>query len=103
MDWGLLSYRAKSWLKFQLTAWNTGGEGVHSPYLFEWVRMVMSDKHRYYVWKDIEVCRAELLRDQRVLEQAEERSPLQEFVFIPVPVLSPSTEEISVITLVLRP
>ena len=68
MDWGLLSYRAKSWLKFQLTAWNTGGEGVHSPYLFEWVRMVMSDKHRYYVWKDIEACRAELLRDQRVLE-----------------------------------
>ena len=60
-------YRICSWLKHYLTAWNTGGEGVHSPYLFEWVRMVMSDKHTYYVWEDIEAIREDMLRDQQVV------------------------------------
>ena len=64
----MVAYRMKAWLKFHLTAWNTGGEGIHSPYLFEWVRMVMSDKHGYYVWKDIERCREGLQRDERVVE-----------------------------------
>jgi protein-L-isoaspartate O-methyltransferase len=56
-----------SWVKFHLTAWNTGGEGVHSPYLFEWVRMVMSDKHSFYGWSAIEDCRKAMLRDNREL------------------------------------
>ncbi len=68
MRWDVVAYRMKAWLKFHLTAWNTGGEGIHSPYLFEWVRMVMSDKHAYYVWKDIERCREGLQRDERVVE-----------------------------------
>ena len=63
----LLLYRLLSWLRHLLSAWNTGGEGVHSPYLFEWVRMVMSDKHAYYVWEDIEALRAEMLRDNRMI------------------------------------
>lgn len=61
-------YRIKSWLKHHITAWNTGGEGVHSPYLFEWVRMVMSDKHAYYMWHEIESVREEMLQDPRVVE-----------------------------------
>ncbi len=61
-------YRVKSWLRHQLTAWNTGGEGVHSPYLFEWVRMVMSDAHAYNIWKEIEQLRERMLVDERVLE-----------------------------------
>ena len=60
-------YRVFSWLKHQITARNTGGHGVHSPYLFEWVRMVMGDKHRYYTWDKIEQCREKMLRDNRVL------------------------------------
>ena len=68
MDYKTLIYRAKSWLKFRLTAWNTGGEGVHSPYLFEWVRMVMMDKNSFYIWGDIERCREKILRDERELE-----------------------------------
>ena len=63
----LLLYRLLSGLRHLLSAWNTGGEGVHSPYLFEWVRMVMSDKHAYYVWEDIEALRAEMLRDNRMI------------------------------------
>ena len=61
-------YRVSSWLKHQLTARNTGGHGVHSPYLFEWVRMVMSDKNTYYVWDEIEKIRQEMLKDTRELE-----------------------------------
>ena len=61
-------YRVSSWLKHQLTARNTGGHGVHSPYLFEWVRMVMSDKNTYYVWDEIEEIRRELLEDTRELD-----------------------------------
>ncbi len=67
MDFRQLTYRVWSWVKFQLTAWNTGGEGVHSPYLFEWVRMVMSDRHRYYSWDLIEDCRRKMLEDTREL------------------------------------
>ena len=61
-------YRVSTWLKHYLTAWNTGGEGVHSPYLFEWVRMVMSDKHAYRVWEDIEGVRARMLVSDQVVE-----------------------------------
>lgn len=61
-------YRVLSWLKHQLTARNTGGHGVHSPYLFEWVRMVMSDKNAYYAWQAIEDLRSELLHDTREVE-----------------------------------
>ncbi len=61
-------YRVSTWLKHYLTAWNTGGEGVHSTYLFEWVRMVMSDKHAYRVWEDIESVRARMLVSDQVVE-----------------------------------
>jgi predicted O-methyltransferase YrrM len=61
-------YRVRTWLRHYLTAWNTGGEGVHSPYLFEWVRMVMSDKHAYRVWNDIERVRAQMLASKEVVE-----------------------------------
>ena len=68
MELRVALYRAKSWLRHQLTAWNTGGEGVHSPYLFEWVRMVMMDKNSFYIWGEIERCREKMLRDERELE-----------------------------------
>lgn len=68
MNWRLVRYRVKSWLRHQLTAWNTGGEGIHSPYLFEWVRMVMSDTHSYYVWGEIEHLRENMLQDERVID-----------------------------------
>lgn len=55
-------YRVSSWLRHIVTAWNTGGEGIHSPYLFELVRMVMCDTHAYYKWADIEQRRVAMLR-----------------------------------------
>ena len=61
-------YRVRTWLRHYLTAWNTGGEGVHSPYLFEWVRMVMSDRHAYRVWEEIEGVRARMLWSEQVIK-----------------------------------
>ena len=68
MELRVALYRAKSWLRHQLTAWNTGGEGVHSPYLFEWVRMVLHDENAYYAWDKIEEVRTKMLGDEREVE-----------------------------------
>ena len=61
-------YRLESWVRHLLTARNTGGHGVHSPYLFEWVRMVMDDKNSYYVWAAIERVREQMLVDERMID-----------------------------------
>lgn len=60
-------FRVRSFLQHYLTAWHTGGEGIHSPYLFDWVRMWMYDDNAYYVWSHIEKERNRLLRDTRTL------------------------------------
>lgn len=62
------TYRAGAWLRHTMSAWNTGGEGIHSPYLFEWVHMVMYDNHSYYVWGDIEHRREAMLRAPKVID-----------------------------------
>ena len=50
-----------AFIKHFLTAWNTTGEGIHSPYLFRLVRLVMRDKNSYYCFPDIERRRETLL------------------------------------------
>ena len=47
-------YRIWTYIRHVLTAWNTTGEGIHSPSLFYLVRFVMRDRNRYYCWADIE-------------------------------------------------
>lgn len=54
-------YTALAFLKHRLTAWNTTGEGIHSPYLFELVRFVLRDTNSYYCFADIERRRELLL------------------------------------------
>ena len=68
MDWQTVIYRVGSYLRHSLTARHTGGHGIHSPYLFEWVRMVMSDENSYYAWREIEKVRANMLADTREVE-----------------------------------
>ena len=65
MDWQTAIYRVGSYLRHCLTARHTGGHGIHSPYLFEWVRMVLSDENSYYAWGEIEKVRAKMLVDER--------------------------------------
>ena len=61
-------YRLITKVWHSLSAWNTTGEGIHSPYLFEWVRMVMRDKNSYYAWEKIENERNKLLSDESEVE-----------------------------------
>ena len=61
-------FRAWAYLKHLFRSWNTGGEGIHSPYLFYLVRMLIYDENRYYCWQDIERQRRELLRSQQTIE-----------------------------------
>lgn len=68
MDLQTALYRIGSYLKHYLTARHTGGHGIHSPYLFDWVRLVMHDKHSYYTWEKIENRRQIMLTDERTVE-----------------------------------
>ena len=54
-------HRFFAFLKHCLTAWNTTGEGIHSPYLFELVRFILRDENSYYCFADIERRRELLL------------------------------------------
>ncbi len=54
-------HRALAFLRHRLTAWNTSGEGIHSPYLFELVRFILRDRNSYYCFADIERRRELLL------------------------------------------
>ena len=60
-------YRFFSYLGHVLTAWNTTGEGIHSPYLFHIVRFLMRDKNSYYCFAEIERRRATLAASEEVL------------------------------------
>ena len=60
-------HRIWSWFRHQVTSWNTGGEGIHSPYLFYIVRMLGDDGHRYYCWSDIENRREAMLRAPKLV------------------------------------
>lgn len=55
-----------SFIKHLFTAWNTTGEGIHSPYLFHLVRFVLRDKNPFYCFADIERKHAQLMNcDER--------------------------------------
>ena len=61
-------YRIFSYVRHVLTAWNTTGEGIHSPYLFYLVRFLMRDANTYYCFSDIERRRESLLRSRESIE-----------------------------------
>ena len=61
-------HRILAFLKHFFTSWNTTGEGIHSPYLFELVRFVLRDRNSYYCFADIERRRDMLLSCEDVLD-----------------------------------
>ena len=50
-----------------LTAKNTLGFGVHSPYVFHFTKFVIYNKGSYYIFSAIEKIRSSLKKDKRVL------------------------------------
>ena len=61
-------HRVLAYLKHFFTSWNTTGEGIHSPYLFELVRFILRDENAYYCFADIERRREMLLACEDTLE-----------------------------------
>lgn len=60
-------FRAKAYIKHQLTAWNRRGDGIHSPYLFYLVDKILRDKNSYYCWQDIEDRRQAMLHAPKIV------------------------------------
>lgn len=61
-------HRVWAFLKHFFTSWNTTGEGIHSPYLFELVRFILRDENAYYCFADIERRREMLLACEDALD-----------------------------------
>lgn len=61
-------HRIWAFIRHRLTAWNTTGEGIHSPYLFQLVRFVLRDENSYYCFVDIERRRELLLACEDTLD-----------------------------------
>lgn len=62
-----LWFRIWSMVWHHLSAWNTGGEGIHSPRLFYLVRHVLYDTNRLYAWDAIEQRREAMLRAPKIV------------------------------------
>lgn len=52
-----------------VTARNTRGFGIHSPYLFDFVRYVISEKNPFYIFAEIEKQRSKLLNDNTIIKK----------------------------------
>lgn len=65
--YGKLHFILKYFLHF-FTARNTKGFGVHSPYLFDYVRNVLMEKKEYYVFKEIEEIRLSLKSNPKTVK-----------------------------------
>ena len=61
-------HRIWSYIRHSFKAWNTTGEGIHSPYLFHIVRFIIRDGNAYYCFADIERQRERLQRCTDMLD-----------------------------------
>jgi predicted O-methyltransferase YrrM len=59
---------AKKYLHYQLTASNGKGHGIHSPFVFEFIKNILNDNTEYQCYKLIEGRRKTLLSDASVID-----------------------------------
>ena len=59
---------AKKYLHYYFTASNGKGHGVHSPFVFNFIKNVLNDKKNYDCYHSIEKLRHKLLHDKRLIE-----------------------------------
>jgi predicted O-methyltransferase YrrM len=56
------------YLRYYFNASNGRGHGIHSPFVYDFVRQVLMDKRMFYAYPPIEALRQSLLQDNRQLE-----------------------------------
>lgn len=59
---------AKKYLRYYITASSGKGHGIHSPFVFDFIKNVLNDKKNYECYHPIEKLRKELLHDKRIIE-----------------------------------
>lgn len=59
---------AQKYLRYYLTAANGRGHGIHSPFVYDFVRNVLRDHTEYAAYGKIEELRRRLLRDETMVE-----------------------------------
>jgi predicted O-methyltransferase YrrM len=59
---------AKKYIQYYLTASNGKGHGIHSPFVFDFIKFVLNDQEKYACYPTIESLRKGLLNDDAVIE-----------------------------------
>src|SRR4051812_15752071 len=59
---------AKKYFHYYLTATNGKGHGIHSPFVFDFIKNVLRDKKKYDCYKKIEKLRTELLQNSTLID-----------------------------------
>ena len=59
---------AKKYLRYYFTASNGKGHGIHSPFVFDFVKNILNDKRHFYAYSQIENLRQQLLNDKKIIE-----------------------------------
>lgn len=59
---------AKKYLHYLLTAKNRKGHGIHSPFVFSFIKNVLRDKKEYSCYEQIEIVRQQLLSNSETIE-----------------------------------
>ncbi len=58
---------ARKYISYYFTASNGKGHGIHSPFVFDFVKHVMNDKQQYPAYKPIESLRKKMLADSTLI------------------------------------
>ncbi len=56
---------ARRYAKYYLTASNSKGHGMHSPFVFDLITKVLNDDRHFYAYESVETLRASLLTDPK--------------------------------------
>jgi predicted O-methyltransferase YrrM len=59
---------AKKYFHYYLTASNGKGHGVHSPFVFDFIKFVLNDRKKYACYDEIELIRQQLLQDHSTID-----------------------------------
>src|SRR5882757_7880774 len=59
---------ARKYIRYYITASNGKGHGVHSPFVFDFIKNVLNDGQDYPAFRRIEALRARLVKDGTMLE-----------------------------------
>lgn len=59
---------ARKYLRYYSTASNSKGHGVHSPFVFDFIKFIKNDRQQYPSYLPIEQCRKKLLGNNQLIE-----------------------------------